>query len=148
MKNQHDQSPDDDTISQADFARVASLVRSKTGIDLQPHKRAMVSARLAKRLRATGKTSVSEYCRLLEGKTETDETRHFVSAFTTNMTRFHREEHHFDQMTEEVLPALIGRAKQDARLRIWSAGCSSGEEPYEIAFSLLDHCPEANQLDI
>lgn len=139
---------DDETLSNADFSRVAGLVRSMTGIDLQPHKRAMVAARLAKRLRATGTASVSAYCNSLENGTAGEETSQFVTAFTTNMTRFNREEHHFQQLAEETLPPLVAAAKRGERVRIWSAGCSSGEEPYGLAFTLLDLCPDANSLDI
>ncbi|KPA20853.1 Chemotaxis protein methyltransferase [Shimia sp. SK013] len=139
---------DDGTISDGDFARIASLVRSMTGIDLQPHKRAMVAARLAKRMRATGMTSVSEYCKRLEDGTAGEETTQFVTAYTTNMTRFNREEHHFAHLADETLPKLVAAAKQGARVRIWSAGCSSGEEPYGLAFHLLDLCPEAHTLDL
>lgn len=139
---------DEVTISDADFVRIAGLVRSMTGIDLQPHKRAMVAARLAKRLGATGIGSISEYCTRLERGTADDEVSHFINAYTTNMTRFYREHHHFEQLVSDTLPPLIENARRGGRVRIWSAGCSSGEEAYGIAFSVLDLCPEARQLDI
>ncbi|TCL08240.1 chemotaxis protein methyltransferase CheR [Shimia isoporae] len=139
---------EDGTISDGDFARIAGLVRAMTGIDLQPHKRAMVAARLAKRLRATGISSVSEYCSRLENGTAGAEKDHFVNAYTTNMTRFNREEHHFEHLAEHTLPALIDKARRGGRVRIWSAGCSSGEEPYGLAFHVLDLCPDAHKYDI
>lgn len=139
---------DEDSISDADFARIARLVREMTGIDLQPHKRAMVAARLAKRLRATGIATAAKYCDQLENGSAGEETSHFVNAYTTNMTRFNREEHHFEQLVAETLPPLIERAMKGGRVRIWSAGCSSGEEPYGLAFHILDLCPRAPELDI
>ncbi len=136
------------TISDADFARIAGLVREMIGIDLQPHKRTMVASRLSKRLRATGYESVDAYIDFLQSSQGRDEQTHFVSAYTTNMTRFNRESHHFDQLSSDILPGLVAAARRGKRVRIWSAGCSSGEEPYGLAFHVLDACPEAGKLDI
>ncbi len=139
---------DEGSISDADFGRIAELVREMIGIDLQPHKRTMVASRLSKRLRATGLDSVNAYVDYMLSPHGKDEQLQFVSAYTTNMTRFNREGHHFDQLSEEVLPDLMQQARRGKRVRIWSAGCSSGEEPYGLAFHVLDACPEAASLDV
>ncbi|MFY0617116.1 MULTISPECIES: CheR family methyltransferase [unclassified Shimia] len=136
------------TISDADFARIAELVREMMGIDLQPHKRTMVASRLSKRLRATGYDAVGDYIDFMLSPQGNDEQTRFVSAYTTNMTRFNREGHHFEHLANEVLPNLMAKARSGKRVRIWSAGCSSGEEPYGLAFSVLDACPEAGDLDV
>lgn len=146
MKDQ--KSLEEGSISDADFARISSLVRDMTGIDLQPHKRTMVASRLSKRLRATGISSVAAYCDYLQSHEGDAEQTGFISAYTTNMTRFNREGHHFEHLASDVLPRLMEAARRGARVRIWSAGCSSGEEPYGIAFAVLDACPEANRLDV
>lgn len=136
------------TISDADFTRIAQLVREMMGIDLQPHKRTMVASRLSKRLRATGFETVDAYIDYMLSPQGKDEQSRFVSAYTTNMTRFNREGHHFEQLAEEFLPDLMDKARHGKRVRIWSAGCSSGEEPYGLAFHVLDACPEAASLDV
>lgn len=143
-----EQSLEEGSISDADFARISGLVRDMTGIDLQPHKRTMVASRLSKRLRATGISSVRDYCDFLQSKSGDQEQTGFISAYTTNMTRFNREGHHFEHLASDVLPRLMDAARRGARVRIWSAGCSSGEEPYGIAFNVLDICPEADRLDV
>ncbi len=71
-----------------------------------------------------------------------------LSALTTNVTHFMREEHHFRLLRETVLPPLLARVRSGNRLRLWSAGCSAGQEPYSLAFTLLALCPEAPRLDI
>lgn len=135
-------------LSDEDFATIAAQVRSMTGIELKPHKKAMVSARLSKRLRATGMSDVPSYVDLLNSSHSDREKMHFVSAFTTNMTRFNREEAQFQHMANQVLPDLVARARRGGRVRIWSAGCSSGEEPYGIACHIFDAAPEAASLDL
>ncbi len=136
------------TISDADFAAIAGLVREWMGIDLQPHKRTMVASRLSKRLRATGYESVNDYIDYMHSPQGRDEQTRFISAYTTNMTRFNREGHHFEQLANDILPDLMAQARRGKRVRIWSAGCSSGEEPYGLAFHVLDACPEATSLDV
>ena len=135
-------------ISDADFSLIAGLVHDMTGIDLQPHKKTMVASRLTKRLRATGTRSARDYCDFLQSDRGREERTKFISAYTTNMTRFNREDHHFTHLAQAVLPRLAQTARQGGRVRIWSAGCSSGEEPYQLAFHMLEACPEADTLDI
>ena len=139
---------ENELVSETDFTKIARLVYDMTGIDLQPNKKAMVASRLAKRLRATGTHSVQDYIDHLQSDSGAEERDRFVSAYTTNMTRFNREGHHFQHLAKDVLPHLASRARKGARIRLWSAGCSSGEEPYQLAIHLLEACPEAASLDV
>ena len=122
------------------FERLRALVASFTGICLSDAKRDMTYGRIARRLRALGMTDFDQYCDLIERGDDT-ELEHFVNAITTNLTSFFRERHHFEYLAESVLPEVLERNRAERRLRIWSAGCSTGEEPYSIAMTALDSCP-------
>lgn len=137
-------------LDPADFRRIAHLVHREGGISLPEVKAVMVRARLARRLRALGIGSFAAYADLVEGTGEAAarEREEMLSAITTNVTRFFREPHHFDMLRERVLPALAARARAGGRIRLWSAGCSTGEEPYSLALTLLDVLPEAANLDV
>jgi chemotaxis protein methyltransferase CheR len=131
-----------------DFRQIADLVHSSTGIILAEYKSAMVYSRLAKRLRALGLESFREYCRLVLDNRGLDERQKMLAALTTNMTSFFREPHHFDHLKQTVLPPLLEAARRGGRVRIWSAACSSGEEPYSIALTILSLLPDAPSLDV
>lgn len=135
-------------ISPDDFAIVADLLKRMTGIHIGSNKRAMVSGRLAKRLKALKIGSVDAYCTWLQQPGNTAEQDAFISALTTNMTRFNREDHHFTHLADHILPGLAAAARAGRRVRLWSAACSTGEEAYDLAFRMLDACPEAAQLDL
>lgn len=135
-------------ITTEDFDAVANLLKKLTGIHLNPNKKAMVVGRLSKRVRQTGTSSIRDYCSLLTSPDKHAERDVFISALTTNMTRFHREAHHFTHLADQVLPDLIKFAQRGGRVRLWSAGCSSGEEAYGLAFHVLQACPEAARLDL
>lgn len=135
-------------LSDAEFASLSQMIHRETGIVMAPSKRALLQSRLYKRLRFHGLDSFGAYCALLESGDGQFERREMISAITTNVTRFLREPHHFRELREEVLPPLLERAQNGRRLRIWSAGCSTGEEPYSLAFTLLDLLPEATRHDI
>lgn len=132
----------------SEFREIAALVHGEAGIVLSEGKVNLVYSRLAKRLRAIGLRSFREYCELLRSRQGIDERQAMISAMTTNVTRFFREPHHFDFLKSTVLPPLIASARSGERVRIWSAGCSSGEEPYSIALTLLDMMPDALSHDI
>lgn len=135
-------------LSEAEFRKIADLLRQRAGIALPDTKRPLVYSRLARRLRALGLNDFGAYIRLVEGPDGAAEAIEMVSALTTNVTSFFRERHHFDALRDTVLPPLLARAREGGRLRLWSAGCSSGEEPYSIAMTLLGLCPDAARLDI
>jgi chemotaxis protein methyltransferase CheR len=128
-------------LTDSEFELLRRLVLAQTGIALGPHKREMLKARLGRRLRALGLARFLDYYRLLsEGDPGGEELTRFVNAVTTNVTDFFREPHHFRFLAEQWLPRLRQRAGRDGerRLRVWSAGCSTGEEPYTIAFTLRE----------
>ena len=125
-------------LGEREFQRLRQLVWEHSGISLSDAKRELVYSRLAKRVRALGLTGFRDYCQLLE-EGHAEELGHFVNAITTNLTSFFRENHHFDYLTQTALPHLFAARAGSRRLRIWSAGCSTGEEPYSLAITLLEH---------
>ncbi|MFC7704639.1 CheR family methyltransferase [Plastorhodobacter daqingensis] len=135
-------------LSADEFRRLAKLVYSESGIVLPDSKKPLVISRLSKRLRTLGMQSFAQYLALVESGQGGDERGCMISSLTTNVTRFMREEHHFQRLRTVALPPLIERARRGGRLRIWSAGCSTGEEPYSLAFTLLDMWPEAAKFDV
>lgn len=132
----------------ADFGAIASILRAEAGIALPAGKASLVYARLIKRLRALEFSNFADYVALLQGTDGEGERRHMVAALTTNVTRFFREPHHFDHLRTEVLRDLVAKARRGARVRLWSAGCSTGQEPYSIAALIAAFGPAAARLDI
>ncbi|SFM30947.1 MCP methyltransferase, CheR-type [Ectothiorhodospira mobilis] len=120
-------------FSDADFQRIRRLIYEHAGISLHTGKRDMVYSRVARRLRVTGLDSFAQYLDRLEVQSE--EWQHFVNALTTNLTSFFREAHHFPILQEH---AQETHRRERRGLRIWSAGCSTGEEPYSIAITLME----------
>ncbi|MFZ5746599.1 MAG: CheR family methyltransferase [Pseudomonadota bacterium] len=121
-------------LTARDFAAIAAIMQSDARIALSEAKTTLVQSRLARRLRMHGLSRYSDYVALVERDAE--ERSAMVVALTTNHTHFFREPHHFDHLRETVIPALKQQARH-APVRIWSAGCSSGEEVYTIAMCLL-----------
>ncbi|HJV90081.1 MAG TPA: protein-glutamate O-methyltransferase CheR [Holophagaceae bacterium] len=113
------------------------LLHEHTGINLGPQKQAMVRARLIKRLRAHGLTDFDAYLRTVTGP-ESPEWGPFVNALTTNLTSFFREQHHF----EYLVAHYAAHPAPGGKLRVWSAGCSTGEEPYTLAMVLSSAFPD------
>jgi chemotaxis protein methyltransferase CheR len=133
-----------------EFRFIADIAHQRTGIVLGPHKRDLVYARLSKRLRKLGLTSFRDYCDLLAAPEGARERHAVVNALTTNLTRLFREPHHFEHLARSVLRDIalsVPAAGVRRRLRLWSAGCSSGEEAYSIAMTILASCPEATFWD-
>ncbi|WP_394648531.1 CheR family methyltransferase [uncultured Sphingomonas sp.] len=126
----------EDTLSPRDFDRLSRYIYTEAGIRLPPAKLTMIEGRLRRRVRATRADSLDAYCAwLFEGDHLEQEKEHLLNAVTTNKTDFFREPKHFDYLTQHALPAM--RAEGRRRLRVWSAACSTGAEPYTIAM-LLD----------
>lgn len=133
-------SPQEFNLTGADFRFIRELVAERTGIMLSENKRGLVYGRLSRRLRELGMTKFRDYCELLQSGND-EEMVNFVNAITTNLTSFFRENHHFEYLVKELFPRLIEQKLKnnlDRRLRIWSAGCSTGEEPYSIAMVLKE----------
>lgn len=134
-------------FSERDFNTLRRLVSEHTGISLSDQKRDLLYSRLARRLRAKGLASFRDYVELLETD-PAGELEHFTNAITTNLTSFFREKHHFEYLEKELVPVLLERYKTNRRLRIWSAGCSTGEEPYSLAITLREAIPDIDGRDI
>ena len=131
-----------------DFRHIAQTLHAHAGIALSEGKAALVYSRLAKRLRVLGLRSFRDYCALIEGVEGVDERQAMTAALTTNVTRFYREPHHFDDLRDRVMPRLAERARAGGRVRLWSAACSNGQEPYSMAITVLAALPEAASLDV
>jgi chemotaxis protein methyltransferase CheR len=125
-------------FTQAEFNTIAGLVYKHSGIVLGNHKRDMVYSRLARRLRALHLDSFREYCKLLDSSEGPDEYGSLINAITTNLTKFFRESHHFEHFEKTALGDVWQATRVGKpRVRVWSAACSTGEEPYSIAMSAL-----------
>lgn len=135
-------------LSDADFQTIAQALREETGIFLADSKKQLVYSRLSKRLRALKLDGFNDYCQILESDDSADELEFLTKALTTNVTSFYREPHHFKLLRENALPAITDRAKRGESVRLWSAGCSGGQEPYTIAMEVLEWLPDAASLDV
>jgi len=130
-------------LTPAVFRGFAELVYAEAGIHLAPVKQALVVSRCSRRVRALGFTSWRDYLDLVQR--DPRERVHFLESITTHETHFFREPNHFELLRTMVIPALIEAAaagRRPRQLRVWSAGCSSGEEPYSLAMLLLDLLPD------
>ena len=135
-------------MTENDFATIAKLLYEDAGIYLADTKATFVYSRLSKRLRSLGLQSFRDYCSFVQGNTGASERMEMLASLTTNVTHFFREMHHFDFLREVFLPPLLAEAKRGGRVRIWSAGCSIGHEPYSIAMTILSVMPNAAEYDV
>jgi chemotaxis protein methyltransferase CheR len=119
-------------FSDADFTRLQRMIYDLAGISLNDSKKAMAYSRLTKRIRALHVANFGEYLDLVERDTGEEKVK-FINALTTNLTYFFREPHHFSMLTDHLLAY-----PKDEPLTIWSAACSTGEEPYSMAMSIID----------
>jgi chemotaxis protein methyltransferase CheR len=129
-------------LEERDFRRLRALIYDLTGIHLSDSKRALLTTRVGRRLRHHGLTSFAAYYDLLQaGDRDGIERVELINSVTTNKTDFFREPHHFELLRTRWIPELRARAAEGAprKVRLWSAGCSTGEEPYSIAMTLRDH---------
>jgi chemotaxis protein methyltransferase CheR len=129
-----------------DFEALRTLVKQVTGISLSDQKRELVYGRLTRRLRALNLKTFRDYRNLLAS--DSDELVQFCNAITTNLTAFFREPHHFDHLRDEVLKPLAASTSGLRRFRIWSAACSTGEEPYTLAMTVLESLPDLGRWDL
>ncbi|MBS0235499.1 MAG: protein-glutamate O-methyltransferase [Proteobacteria bacterium] len=134
------------TFSDANFREIAQIAKAEAGIDLPPSKATLVYSRLAKRLRALGIKTFSDYCATV--REDDDERDSMIAALTTNVTRFFREPHHFEHLRTQIISPLADSARRGKRIRLWSAACSTGQEPYSMALTVLSVIPDAASLDI
>jgi chemotaxis protein methyltransferase CheR len=130
-----------------DFQELRNLVKRVSGISLSDSKRELVYGRVSRRLRALGLDSFAAYRdRLAAG--DPNELVEFCNALTTNLTSFFREPHHFDYLRDRLLLPRLADASSPRRIRIWSAACSTGEEPYSIAMTVCESIPDWRRWDI
>jgi len=132
-------------LSDSEFERVRRRLYEQAGISLSESKRTLVVARLSRMVRTRNLGSFGALLDRLEGQSDPVEEQEFVNALTTNLTRFWREEHHFTHLVSYV--GELMKMRPDKRLRIWSAGCSTGQEPYTIALCLLAAYPDLRRWD-
>ncbi len=128
-------------FTQRDFDYLRKVSNERTGIVVSDDKYDMFYSRLSRRVRKLGLRDFGEYCDLIRNETQDQEVLELVNAITTNLTAFFRENHHFDYLANTVLPDLMRRNAHSRRIRIWSAGCSTGEEPYSLAITLRENLP-------
>ena len=135
-------------LGNAEFEYLRSFVLEHCGIALGEHKHQLVQGRLQRRLRALKLPGFASYCELLRSDPYS-ELGELASAISTNVTSFFREVHHYDLLVNELLPRwLLEKRREGDRLRIWSAGCSTGEEPYALAMVLAEAIEQAgSQVD-
>ena len=135
-------------FSDTEFRRVSDFARREFGLALQDNKKQVVHSRLLRLLQETGCPDLPTFFARLESDPCAPEREALVSALTTNVTSFFRESHHFDLFAEHLLKPDLAKLRAGQRLRIWSAGCSAGQEPCSVAMRILELLPEAAKLNI
>ena len=134
-------------LTRPQFNAISQFVKQQCGFNLHDGKIALVEARLSKRLRALGLSGFDQYVRRIRDD-DGAETAAMLDALSTNVTYFFREPQHFDFLRDSVIPRIFKEHRKDRRIRIWSAGCSSGEEPYSIAMLLRTAISDLDQWDV
>ncbi|HTB96816.1 MAG TPA: protein-glutamate O-methyltransferase [Terracidiphilus sp.] len=131
---------DQEGISRSDYGRLCTLIHAEAGIHLGPDRGTMLEIRIKRRLKALDLDSYSDYCEYLFGQQgRTRELVHLIDVVTTNKTDFFREPKHFEYLIATALPDLMRRVAAGRALVVWSAGCSTGEEPYTLAMLLSEY---------
>ena len=140
----------DNVLTDEQFEMISRLIYRHCGINLHDGKKALVRARLAKRLRASRFDNVAEYLDYACSQDGADEFVNLVDSISTNLTSFFREKMHFDYVSNKCLPRLIQSQPKTSspKVRAWSAGCSTGEEAYSLAITLLEGLPGFSEWDI
>ena len=135
-----------DSLSRANFQRLAEFIHGYSGIKMPPTKKTMLEGRLRRRLREHRMASFDEYCDyLFDGDGIEAEAIHLIDVVTTNKTDFFREPAHFDFLVNKALPGFVREGRK--QVSIWSSACSIGAEPYTIAMLLDDFCREQRGMD-
>ncbi|MGA9672073.1 MAG: protein-glutamate O-methyltransferase CheR [Terracidiphilus sp.] len=130
----------DESISNSDYGRLRNLIYEESGIVLNQEKKTMLELRIKRRLRSLSLDSFGQYCEYLFGRhNQQEEVVHLLDVVTTNKTDFFREPDHFEYLVQKAVPDLVARDQFGKSLLIWSAGCSTGEEPYTLAMVLSEY---------
>lgn len=124
-------------LARRDLALIAQMIHDDAGISLNESKASLVYSRLSKHIRQLGLDGFKQYCDLVSSSGGQMQRREMLSFLTTNFTRFFRENHHFDHLRSDILPTMVEKLRAGGRVRIWSAACSDGQEPYSIALTAL-----------
>jgi len=130
-----------------DFRRLQGIAQEQAGICLPDTKKALVYARVSRRVREMQMGSFEAYLQFATSPAGTVELEKLICALTTNVTGFFRERNHFDHLRTEVMPSLIPLLRQGKKIRMWSAACSTGQEPWSIAMTTLGSFPEIGSFD-
>lgn len=129
----------EESLSSRDFGRLCRLIYEQSGIVLNADKQTILELRIKRRLRSLSLDSFVDYCKYLFGPSgQKEEVAHLIDVVSTNKTDFFREPEHFDFLVRKAIPELMARNDSNRPLLIWSAGCSTGEEPYTMAMVLSD----------
>lgn len=137
-------------LSDAEFIKIKKRIYQIAGISLSDAKKTLVLSRLAKLLRQHHLTRFDDYLDFLDIRANPHDQQEFVNALTTNLTRFYREDHHFEHLCKcvgEMIALGAPMSRGGRRLRIWSSGCSTGQEPYTIAMALMGAHPVLKSWD-
>ncbi len=135
-------------LSQEDYATLCGFLRDRTGLSFTEAKRYFVDRRVAARMQAVGATGLRAYMNLLRFQASGEELQRLVNLMTVNETYFFREKYQLDCLVNSVLDELVRGRPKGSRLRIWSAGCATGEEPYSIAIMLLENWRRVDDYEI
>ncbi len=130
-----------------DFDFLRKISNEHSGILVPDDKFDMFYSRLSKRVRLLGLVDFKQYCQHLKNNPEQEFTG-FINAVTTNLTSFFREKHHFEYLKNTVIPEILKRNNTTKKIKVWSAGCSTGEEPYSLAMTLLENVPSDWEIKI
>ena len=145
MHQPQQHSPD---MSETDFQVIADIAHQEAGLVFTPEKASLVRSRINRRLRKLGIKRFSDYIAYITSPKGEGEQKSMIYSLTTNISSFFRESHHFDLFANKVFPQLLSNARNGGRVRIWSAGCSSGQEPYSIAMTMHSIAPDISKLDV
>lgn len=135
-------------LADNEFRRIAVIARERWGLNLTDGKRELVSARLSKFLRTSAYRDARSYLDHLETGGCDEDLLALFDLLSTNVTSFFRERQHFDYLAKEFYPRMAGDTSRGRRLRIWSAACSTGQEPYSLAMHAMESLPEFNSWDL
>ncbi|MGE5350807.1 MAG: CheR family methyltransferase, partial [Acidobacteriota bacterium] len=149
-KDQEENKQSNEGLTLKEFEALSSFIYTEIGIKMPPNKKIMLEARLKKRLKELDVISYSDYTKMVLSRKSPSEIFHFIDVVTTNKTDFFREPKQFGFLTEQAMPELrrLFGIGQENPLRVWSAGCSSGEEPYTLAMVLSEETGQLNQVRI
>jgi chemotaxis protein methyltransferase CheR len=133
-------------LNDKEYFFLTRLVNEKTGIVLGENRKDMLYSRIVRRIRTLKLNNFQEYCNFISSKEGEQEIGEFINAVTTNLTKFFREEYHFEELKKILHEQII--PNNNNGIRIWSAGCSTGQEPYSIAMTIINEIPDYQAMDI